>query len=72
MTRNGVQLAIPLAGVLDRYKIQGPLRIAIESSGGEIDPMELGLRRRAELAATVAALGVLCAEIARDDLGGAT
>ncbi len=61
-----------LAGVLDRYKIEGPLRIAIESSGGEIDPMELGLRRRAELAATIAALGVVCAEIARDDLGGAT
>lgn len=61
-----------LPGVLDRFEIEGPLRIAIESSGGETDAMELGLRRRSELAATIAALGVLCAEIARDDLGGAT
>jgi len=61
-----------LAGVLDRFEIEGPLRIAMEASGGETDPIELGLRRRAELAATIAALGVVCAEIAHDDLGGAT
>lgn len=60
-----------LSGVLDRYEIEGPLRIAIESSAGEADPIELGLRRRAELAATIAALGVVCAEMTHDDTAGA-
>ncbi len=61
--------SVQLAGVLDRFEIEGPLRIEIESSGGETDSIDLVLRRRAELAATVAALGVVCAEIANDDPG---
>ncbi|MEA3510628.1 MAG: GTPase [Actinomycetota bacterium] len=61
-----------LAGVLDHLEIEGPLRIAIESSGSETDSIEIGLRRRAELGATIAALGIVCAEVARDDSGGAT
>ena len=59
-----------LSEVLDRLKIEGPLRAEIESSSGETDPVDLWLRRRAELAATVAALGVMCAEIANDRTGG--
>ena len=61
-----------LSEVLDRFKIEGPLRAEIEASSGETDPVDLWLRRRAELAATVAALGVTCAEIANDSAGGAT
>lgn len=63
--------ASEIAGVLDRLEIEGPLRLEIESSSGEINSIELMLRRQAELAATVAALGVVCAEIASDDPGGA-
>ena len=58
-----------LSGMLDRLQIEGPLRAEIESSDGETEPIDHGLRRRAELAATVAALGVACAEIANDNLG---
>ncbi|MCL1692285.1 MAG: 50S ribosome-binding GTPase [Actinomycetia bacterium] len=61
-----------LAGVLDRFEIEGPLRLEIESSSGETDSIDIALKRRAELAATVAALGVACAEIANDNPGGAT
>jgi GTP-binding protein EngB required for normal cell division len=61
-----------LAEVLDRFEIEGPLRLEIESSSGEIESIDLVLRRRAELAATVAALGVACAEIANDNPGGTT
>jgi len=61
-----------LSEVLDRLGIEGPLRAEIESSSGETDPVDLWLRRRAELAATVAALGVMCAEIANDRIGGET
>ena len=61
-----------LSEVLDRLGIEGPLRAEIESSSGETDPVDLWLRRRAELAATVAALGVMCAEIANDRTGGET
>ncbi len=61
-----------LAGVLDRFEIEGPLRLEIESSRGETESIDIALKRRAELAATVAALGVACAEIANDNAGGAT
>lgn len=61
-----------LSTVLDRLGIDGPLRAEIVSSNGEIDPIDLGLHRRAELAATVAALGVACAEISDDDPGAAS
>ena len=61
-----------LAGVLDRFEIEGPLRLEIESSRGETDSIDIALKRRAELAATVAALGVACAEIANDNARGAT
>jgi hypothetical protein len=58
-----------LSSVLDRFEIDGPLRVEIETSSGETEPIDFGLRRRAELAATVAALGVTCAEIANDNPG---
>ena len=58
-----------LSTVLDQLGIDGPLRAEIVSSNGEIDPIDLGLHRRAELAATVAALGVACAEISDDEPG---
>lgn len=61
-----------LSTVLDRLGIDGPLRAEIVSSNGEIDPIDLGLHRRAELAATVAALGVACAEISDDEPGAAS
>ncbi len=61
-----------LSEVLDRFEIEGPLRAEIESSSGETDPVDLWLRRRAELAAIVAALGVTCAEIANDNAEGTT
>jgi GTP-binding protein EngB required for normal cell division len=65
--RSATSDAQQLAGVLDRLGIEGPLRAEIESSGGERGPVDRWLRRRAELAATIAGLGVACAEIARDD-----
>lgn len=61
-----------LAGVLDRLEIEGPLRVEIESASGETDSIDIGLRRRSELAATIAALGVTCAEIANDNPGVVT
>jgi len=64
--------SIQLAGALDRFEIAGPLRIEIESSSVRSDAIDLGLRKRAELAATIAALGVACAEITRDIQEGAS
>ncbi|MEA3501988.1 MAG: GTPase [Actinomycetota bacterium] len=58
-----------LADVLDRLEIDGPLRAEIVSANGEADRIDSGLRRRAELAATVAALGVVCAEISGSESG---
>lgn len=59
-----------LAGVLDQFEIEGPLRLEIESSRARSDAIDLVLRRRAELAATIAALGVVCAELTGDINGG--
>jgi GTP-binding protein EngB required for normal cell division len=58
--------SVHLSGVLDGFEIEGPLRAEIEASSGETGPIDLGLRRRAELAATIASLGVACAEIVSD------
>ena len=52
-----------LAGVLDELGIDGPLREGIVSSDGDAALVDRLLLQRAELAATVAALGVTCAEI---------
>ncbi len=56
-----------LSHVLDRLEIGGPLRAEIVSSDDDAGAIDKELRRRAELAAVVAALGVVCAEISHHD-----
>lgn len=56
-----------LSSVLDQLKIDGPLRVEIVSSDEDTGLVDKGLHRRAELAATIAALGVVCAEISHHD-----
>ncbi len=58
-----------LSHVLDRLEIDGPLRAEIVSSDDDAGLVDRGLHRRAELAATIAALGVVCAEISHHDRG---
>lgn len=55
--------------VLDELGIEGPLRDRIVAANGELDIVDRALLHRAELAATVAALGVVCAEISHHNHG---
>jgi len=59
-----------LSGVLDDLGIEGPLRQRIAAADADGDTVDQAMLQRAELAATVAALGVVCAEISSDDPGG--
>lgn len=59
-----------LSGMLDDLGIGGPLRDRLVSAGTDGEVVNRALWQRAELAATVAALGVVCAQISRDDSGG--
>jgi energy-coupling factor transporter ATP-binding protein EcfA2 len=59
-----------LSGVLDDLGIEGPLRHRVATAGAGGEAIDHALLQRAELAATVAALGVVCAEISSDDPGG--
>lgn len=61
-----------LLDVLDRLDIDGPLRTEIVSSEDDATLVDRELHRRAELAATIAALGVVCAEIANSESGAAS
>ena len=56
-----------LSIVLDELEIDGPLRSEILSSDADSDLIDRELQRRAELAATIAALGVVCSEISHHD-----
>ncbi len=58
-----------LGGVLDDLGIDDPLREGIIASDGDVGLVDDLLLQRAELAATVAALGVLCAEISQPEMG---
>ena len=58
--------------VLDALAIDGPLREGIIASGGDSGLVDGLLLQRAELAATAAALGVACAELANYQSGGLT
>jgi len=58
-----------LADVLDALSIDGPLREGIIASDGDFDLVDRLLLQRAELAATVAALGVACAELSNNQPG---
>lgn len=59
-----------LGEVLDDLGIGGPLRDRLAADDADGDTVDRALLQRAELAATVAALGVVCAEISNDDPGG--
>lgn len=61
-----------LAGVLDDLSIDGPLREGIIASDGDSGLVDRLLLQRAELAATVAALGVSCAELSNYESGALT
>ncbi|MEN8233577.1 MAG: GTPase [Actinomycetota bacterium] len=52
-----------LAAELDELGITGPIADELAAAGNDADTVDRLLRRRAELAATIAALGVACAEI---------
>ena len=58
-----------LTVVLDELAIEGPLRDGIIAADGDSDLVDQLLLQRAELAATVAALGVSCAEISSRQAG---
>lgn len=58
-----------LVAVLDNLAINGPLREGIIASDGDTGLVDGLLRQRAELAATVAALGVVCAELSNYESG---
>ena len=53
--------------VLDELGIGEPLRADILASGGDTTRVDQELLRRSELAAVVAALGVVCADLAYDE-----
>ncbi|MGB5187564.1 MAG: GTPase [Acidimicrobiia bacterium] len=54
--------------VLDGLGIEGPLRADIIAAGEDSARVDQALLRRAELAAIVAALGVVCADLVHDEL----
>jgi len=56
-----------LGVVLDELGIGEPLRAEILASGGDTTRVGQALLRRSELAAVVAALGVVCADLAHDE-----
>jgi hypothetical protein len=56
--------------VLDALGIDGPLRARIVASSDDEARVDQELLRRAELAAVVAALGVVCADLAQSDTKG--
>ena len=53
--------------VLDELGIGEPLRADILASGGDTTRVDQALLRRSELAAVVAALGVVCADLTHDE-----
>ena len=55
--------------VLNELGIDGPLSASIVSANGDVEQVDQLLLRRAELAATVALLGVACAELLSRDEG---
>jgi GTP-binding protein EngB required for normal cell division len=59
-----------LDDVLDDLGIEGPLRAEIMTASEDSARVDQALLRRAELAATVASLGVVCADLAHDEQEG--
>jgi hypothetical protein len=56
-----------LGAVLDELGIEGPMRAHIVASKEDVASVDLVLLRRAELAAIIATLGVVCIDIASDE-----